>query len=76
NQICGRGHFAMRMEVIVEEPEDYIAWLSQQKSFSSQNPEILANLKKKAQDQKTIGVTAPVGPAATAAVQSATPASL
>lgn len=77
NQICGRGHFAMKMEVIVEEPEDYIAWLSQQKSFASQNPEILANLKKKTQSQNTVSAALPAaGPATTAAVRNATPASL
>ncbi|UYZ59279.1 cytochrome c oxidase subunit II [Hymenobacter latericus] len=47
NQICGRGHFAMKATIIVDEPEDYIAWYSQQKSFVEQNPDVLADFKQK-----------------------------
>ena len=47
NQICGRGHFAMKLNIIVDEPEDYVAWYSQQKSFSEQNPDVLASFKQK-----------------------------
>lgn len=45
NQICGRGHFAMKMTVIVDDEQDYAAWQGQQKSFTSEHPEVLANLK-------------------------------
>ncbi len=38
NQICGRGHFAMRMVIVVDEPEDYEAWVSKQKSFVERTP--------------------------------------
>ncbi|MBT9395109.1 cytochrome c oxidase subunit II [Hymenobacter sp. NST-14] len=62
NQVCGRGHFAMKMIVVVDEPDDYVAWFGQQKSFSSQNPEVLAALRA----QPTLL------PAQTAAVSSAT----
>ncbi|OON69175.1 cytochrome c oxidase subunit II [Hymenobacter sp. CRA2] len=47
NQICGRGHFAMKANIIVDEPDDYIAWYAQQKSFADQNPDILAAFKNK-----------------------------
>ncbi|GAA4375195.1 cytochrome c oxidase subunit II [Hymenobacter koreensis] len=47
NQICGRGHFAMKLNIIVDEPDDYIAWVAQQKPFVEQNPEVLADLKQK-----------------------------
>jgi cytochrome c oxidase subunit 2 len=47
NQICGRGHFAMKYKIIVDEPDDYVAWFSQQKSFSEQNPDVLASFKQK-----------------------------
>ena len=42
NQICGRGHFAMRATLVVDEPEDYEKWLAEQKTFAEQNPDLLA----------------------------------
>lgn len=36
-EICGRGHFAMRYVVVVEEPEEYEAWKEEQKAFSEMN---------------------------------------
>ncbi|MEJ8758259.1 cytochrome c oxidase subunit II [Pontibacter sp. H259] len=45
-EICGRGHFAMRYVVVVDEPEDYEKWLADQKSFASQNPDFVANFGK------------------------------
>jgi cytochrome c oxidase subunit II len=47
SQICGRGHFAMRLQVVVDEPEDYEAWIAQQTPFIEQNPEVLANIQSK-----------------------------
>ncbi len=47
NQICGRGHFAMKLNIIVDEPEDYVAWYAAQKSFSEQNPDVLASFQQK-----------------------------
>lgn len=43
-EICGRGHFAMRKVVVVEEPEDYLKWLAGQESFLKQNPEYLTKI--------------------------------
>jgi cytochrome c oxidase subunit II len=43
SQICGQGHFAMRMVVIVDEPEDYDAWMAQQKPFSETAADLFAN---------------------------------
>jgi cytochrome c oxidase subunit 2 len=45
NQICGRGHFAMRIVIVVDEPEDYVAWLGKQKSLVATNPDLLAGIK-------------------------------
>jgi cytochrome c oxidase subunit II len=45
NQICGRGHFAMRAVIVVDEPEDYQAWVAKQKSFIESNPDLLTNVK-------------------------------
>ncbi|WP_207435872.1 cytochrome c oxidase subunit II [Sabulibacter ruber] len=37
-EVCGRGHFAMKMTMIVDEPEDYQKWVAaqQQKTFATQ----------------------------------------
>lgn len=43
SQICGQGHFAMRMVVIVDEPEDYDAWMVQQKPFKETASDLFAN---------------------------------
>ena len=48
SQICGRGHFAMKMNVIVDDEQDYAAWLAKQKAFTTDHPEVLANLKQPA----------------------------
>ncbi|MBC6990458.1 cytochrome c oxidase subunit II [Hymenobacter sp. BT491] len=72
NQICGRGHFAMKMNIVVDEPEDYVAWYAQQKSFSEQNPDVLASFKQKANKPVNQEAT----PAAAAVVPVAAKASL
>jgi len=43
-EICGRGHFSMRMIVVVDEPADYDKWKSEQESWLSKNPEYLSKL--------------------------------
>jgi heme/copper-type cytochrome/quinol oxidase subunit 2 len=53
NQICGRGHFAMKLNIIVDEPEDYVAWVASQKPFAEQNPEVLASFQQ--QNKKSNG---------------------
>jgi cytochrome c oxidase subunit 2 len=37
-EVCGRGHFAMKMTMVVDEPEEYQKWVAaqQQKSFVTQ----------------------------------------
>lgn len=35
NKICGASHYNMQMNVIVDTPEDYEAWIAKQKSFKS-----------------------------------------
>lgn len=39
-EVCGRGHFAMRLLIIVDTPEDYEKWKSEQKSAIAQNEEL------------------------------------
>ncbi|MBT9391608.1 cytochrome c oxidase subunit II [Hymenobacter sp. NST-14] len=74
NQICGRGHFAMKMSIIVDEPDDYVNWFAQQKSFSEQNPEVLASFKQKS--DKLVEKATVVPAAAAAVVPAAAKASL
>ena len=35
NKICGKSHYNMQMKIIVEEEEDYKAWLKEQKTFKN-----------------------------------------
>lgn len=58
-EICGRGHFAMRYVVVVDEPEDYEAWLAKQQAFAAQNPDVVAKFKATAAEQPA-AVSAPV----------------
>lgn len=43
-EVCGRGHFSMKIRVVVEELEEYQEWYAQQQSFLSNNPEYLAKI--------------------------------
>ena len=38
-EVCGRGHFAMRFIVVVDEPEDYEKWKASQNTWASDNKE-------------------------------------
>lgn len=40
-EICGRGHFSMRMPVVVDEPEAFEAWKKTQEAWLKQNPDYL-----------------------------------
>ncbi len=39
NKVCGAAHFNMKMTVVVDTPEDYAAWLAEQKSFGGDKNE-------------------------------------
>lgn len=64
-EICGRGHFSMKMPVVVEEQEAYEKWKASQEAWLKQNPDYLKKvpdaLKEaamiKAGMQKDPGVT-------------------
>ena len=43
-EVCGRNHFAMRMLLVVDEPEDYEAWVAEQKPFLKQNPDYISEV--------------------------------
>jgi cytochrome c oxidase subunit II len=40
-EICGRGHFSMKMTVVVEEEEAYEAWKRGQEAWLKQNPDYM-----------------------------------
>ena len=40
-EICGRGHFSMKMSVIVEDQETYERWKASQEAWLKQNPDYL-----------------------------------
>jgi cytochrome c oxidase subunit II len=40
-EICGRGHFSMRMPVVVDEPEAFEQWKKGQEAWLKQNPDYL-----------------------------------
>ena len=63
SQICGRGHFAMKMAVVVDDEQDYAIWLSKQKTFTSSHPEVLANLKPATQPSAAAAVSQSAAPA-------------
>lgn len=46
-EICGRGHFSMRLILVVDEPEDYKTWYDSQESWLSQNPSYLSKVPEK-----------------------------
>jgi len=43
-EVCGRGHFSMRLIVVVEEPDEYTAWKESQESWLAKNPEYMAKI--------------------------------
>ena len=43
-EICGRGHFSMKMTVIVEDQQSYERWKASQESWLKQNPDYLKNV--------------------------------
>ena len=43
-EICGRGHFSMKMSVVVEEEEAYEQWKASQEAWLKQNPDYLKNV--------------------------------
>lgn len=66
-EVCGRGHFSMRLRLIVEDEASWQAWCKEQKPLLSSTPELAAripaNLKAKA--AKYLPVDAASAPADT-----------
>lgn len=43
-EVCGRGHFSMRMVIVVDEVEDYEKWKSEQATWLSRNPDYISRI--------------------------------
>lgn len=61
-EICGKGHFSMRLIVIVDEPAEYEKWKSEQESWLKQNPDYMKYVPEKYREMANIkaGIS-PVG---------------
>ena len=43
-EICGKGHFTMKMSVVVDTEEEYESWKKEQEPWLKQNPDYLKNV--------------------------------
>jgi cytochrome c oxidase subunit 2 len=41
-EVCGRGHFAMRLLIVVDTPEEYEEWKASQKTLLAQSEELMS----------------------------------
>ena len=49
-EICGKGHFTMRMLIVVDEPAEYEKWKREQASWLSKNPDYLSRIPEELRD--------------------------
>jgi len=49
-EICGRGHFSMRLLMVVDEPAEYEAWKKSQETWLNQNPSYLSKVPENLQE--------------------------
>jgi cytochrome c oxidase subunit 2 len=66
-EICGRGHFSMRMAVIVDVPEAFDAWKKGQEAWLKQNPDYLKKVPAALQEAAMIKSGMQKDPGATVA---------
>ena len=53
-EICGRGHFSMRLQVVVLEPEEYEKWKAEQQPWLANKPDYLAKVPDDLKELATI----------------------
>jgi len=63
-EICGRGHFAMKLKLIVDEPADYEKWKKEQKPILAVYPDFLADVPEKLKAKAMKYLPAPEQPVA------------
>lgn len=49
-EVCGRGHFGMRMVLVVDEPEEFAKWKASQVTFLARNPDYISKVPERLQD--------------------------
>ncbi|MDH5608132.1 MAG: cytochrome c oxidase subunit II [Cyclobacteriaceae bacterium] len=54
NKICGKGHFAMKYTIVVDEPADYEAWYNSQDPWLKQNADYLSEVPQNLQEAAQI----------------------
>lgn len=79
-EICGQGHFSMKMRLIVDDEASYKKWCAEQATFLQTYPDYLAkvpeNLKAKAMKYLPADAAAPADSAKTASAAGASGSSL
>ncbi|WP_291781609.1 cytochrome c oxidase subunit II [Cecembia sp.] len=56
-EICGRGHFSMKKEIRVVEPDEYRKWLADQKPYIVNNPSLVADLPEELKELAAITIS-------------------
>ncbi|TAH18281.1 MAG: cytochrome c oxidase subunit II [Cytophagales bacterium] len=46
-EVCGNGHFSMRMIIVVDEPEAFNQWVTEQEPWAKKNQDYISGLKLK-----------------------------
>lgn len=62
NKICGKGHFAMRYVVIVDEPDEYEKWYAEQTPWLKQNEDYLSQVPADLQELAKISAGIEIEP--------------
>lgn len=70
-EICGKGHFSMRMPVVVDDQETYDRWKASQEAWLKQNPDYLKKVPAELKEAAMIksGMQQDPGPSLAAGVQ-------
>lgn len=66
-EICGRGHFSMKMAVVVHEVEDYERWKASQETWLKQNPDYMKRVPESLKEAAMIKAGLQKDPGATVA---------
>jgi cytochrome c oxidase subunit II len=68
-EICGRGHFSMKMSVVVEDQASYDKWKASQEAWLKQNPDYLQKIPAELREAAMIGAGLQEDPGAVAATR-------
>ncbi|MFY0686140.1 MAG: cytochrome c oxidase subunit II [Cyclobacteriaceae bacterium] len=61
NKICGKGHFAMKYIIVVDEPAEYAKWKAEQQPWLKQNADYLSQVPANLQEAASIVAELPQG---------------